>query len=205
MSDHSVTHDKKRRTLLKGLGVGALGSIAGIQTGEATTPSGQIAGASYDTLTGKAGGPVSGTINVDNNQLQGQLNIAGFSLPLGRLEHVEDTASNAKARYSATLSDSKFRAGDVPLKLSVRQEDDHFSGVISRPSTEYGLLGFFVRDEARSNPDKSLAGLNPHGKWAESPHTFEVPKRGLPTDSSLDRLLEIAKPSVDGNLGGDSR
>lgn len=203
MRDERITDGTaNRRTVLKGIGAGALGGVTGIGAA-AGAPTGRVAGISYDTLTGKAGGPVSGTVDVDDGRLRGRLDVAGFSIPLGELERLEDDGSKARARYAATLSGRKFRAGDVPLKVTVRREDDHFAGLLGRPDAEYGHLGFFVDDEARIDPTTVLSTREARGRWAEGPHTFEVPETGLPTDSGLDRLKELArKPPA---VGGDGR
>jgi len=140
-----------RRTVLKSIGAGiTVGSFAT----RATAGSGvQVSGITYDTLTHKLGGPVSGTIErgPGNGVLNGRLDLAGFSIPCDELERRDASESEPyEAFHAADLTDDEFATtvdGETqPLRVRIWEERNHLAGMLSRPTTRFGEIGFLVKE-----------------------------------------------------------
>jgi len=192
-----------RRSVLKGISAGmiSVGSLSGNVT---ALSDGNLAGISYDTLTQKPGSKVTGNININNGALEGSINIAGFSIPMNELKSHRSPGGNATSKFSAELTDTKFKSGDVPLSVTVSRYEDHLAGILSRPSPEYGKLGFYLRDAVETNIEMALEKRQGDPRWERKAQSFSVPETEVPTDTSPNRLMEIASErSNRQNNGGD--
>jgi hypothetical protein len=189
-----------RRKVLQGIGAGMV-SVTGLSSSASALPDGDLAGIGYDTLTHRVGSEVTGNITERNGDLRGALNVAGFTIPLQELEPHPTSSVNANARFSAELTDREFRTDDVPL-TTITQYDHHYAGILGRPSSEYGYLGFYVRDASNIDVEMALNRKEPHSRWENNSHSFAVPEEGVPTDTGLDRLMRIADEETDAQTNG---
>lgn len=73
--------------MLKTIGGGAVGltGFASVVSADNATLEGIV----YDTLTQKTGGTATGKVDRKNGELQGVVNIAGYSLPLNSLTRAD--------------------------------------------------------------------------------------------------------------------
>ncbi|MFC5368403.1 hypothetical protein [Salinirubrum litoreum] len=192
--------EAERRTVLGLLGSGAV--ISGVPSSVKAIPdsqgAGKVRGFSYDTLTHKPAGVVSGKIKKESGEMSGRVSIAGFTLPLEEVETVDETSTAIRRR--ALIGGPEFTDEDgLPIKLDMREVkigNHHYSGTVTRPGTQHGQLGFVLTTDDEFNPIAELSALKPDKRWTESPHSFRIPEKGLPTDSSLDRLMDIAEKEV---------
>ncbi|MBZ6495460.1 hypothetical protein KWG76_11090 [Haloterrigena longa] len=65
--------------------------------------------------------------------------------------------------------------------------------MLSRPSGEYGRLGFYLINPDKINDSKDLINPTTAPEWKDHPLNFELPSEGLPTDSSPSRISEYRK------------
>ncbi|SEM00133.1 hypothetical protein [Haloferax larsenii] len=195
---------KNRRKVLKSIGASATLSVTGTGLASATDRSrfgGSVGGISYDTLTHQPGTSVSGRAKIKSDRLAGSLSIAGFSIDLSELSKSKvPKSSRAKAEYSGRFTKSKFVKDNQPLDIRIREHEDHLAGVLTRPSSKYGKLGFYIRDDRKVNISSSFDALNPDPITKNDSLEFVVPNKGVPTDSGLDRMMEIARSNA-GNKG----
>ncbi|WP_148414689.1 hypothetical protein [Haloferax sp. KTX1] len=177
--------------------------VAGSSSASAT-PDGDYTGHSYDTLTHKSAGRVSGNIVQDGTDLRGELKIAGFNIPLKELQMTEN--SHPADDYYGVLTDPKYEKDETPLRVTLTKLYDQFNGMISRPGGKFGHLGFnLYADDGHRDPDLAQEKhvMRPH--WTNSQHDFTIPKRGLPTDTGLKRLTKLADNSPLYSIKGDGQ
>lgn len=191
--------DKKpirRRTLLKTAGLGA---TAAIIPGTVAAKPVDVHGIVYDTLTHKQAPAVRGEIKRKGNNLKGAISIAGHHVPLTRLSKLDDPGPD---KFYATLTDNQYARDDSPLTVQVTDHGGYFSGLLKRPSTKFGDLGFRLHEKNSYDLERAKDTHSPVGNWHESEHTFNVPSKDLPTDSGSDRLIKLAKVRDSVNNGG---
>lgn len=155
-------------------------------------------GVTYDTLTHKMGNEIKANVSIGNSgKVQGSATIAGFPLELGEIEGIDEGGPGT--RYQGELSSEKhIKSGysnggvsrDLPLLVDLRVMDNHISGVLKRPHADFGKLGFVLAEDG--NPAMLKEHLTPDSKWIDSPHQFEIPDRGIPTDTGIRRLGELS-------------
>lgn len=187
--------------MLKTIGVSSV-SLAGVPQISKANSSLQYKGIYYDTLTHQVGGITSATIQHQESGLDGEINIAGFNLPVSRFEPVSPEHTRRKI---AILNDKKFQKDDLPLKMDLIEHSEpahHFSGTVTRPSNKYGRLGYYLTANPGYDPLKAMQNMVPDEKWVEGPNSFSIPDTGIPTDSGLDRLAEISKSRGDSTQQG---
>ncbi|MWG36611.1 hypothetical protein [Halomarina oriensis] len=190
-----VEKKPQRRKVLKGIGAG-IGSFALLnsQSKARANPDGEHVGIAYDTLTKEESGRVTGNIISQNGSLSGAINIAGMTVPLNRLKKVESPRNSSDEMHVGSLTNKGLVRNNTPLKVQIERHDNHYSGMISRPSNEFGMLGFFTRSqETGMDPDELISRRRKHSRWKNSPHSFSTEKSGLPTDTGVKRLMELAK------------
>lgn len=149
----------KRRKVLHSIGA-SVGGVTALSTVGSARPSGTVVGISYDTLTQEPGKVVRGNVTEANGELRGALSIAGFAVPMEQL-NVVSADDGRRKRYSETLDEDQFVKDDSPLKVTVTDHGDHYSGILSRPSPEFGHLDFFARNESEINPGEELEKQQP--------------------------------------------
>jgi hypothetical protein len=184
----------KRRTVLKmSGGTAAFPAIGGVVSGNDQVT---LSGPTYDTLTHKTGRDAHADLRQDSsNRIEGQLRIAGYELQLNSLESV-DSESPGKL-YTKVFDSPEYQKDGTPLKLKLRVHQDQVSGILSRTAGKYGKLGFSLFDDYR-RAQAYRESFKPDSRWVESSHSFEVPKRGVPTDSGIDRLMDIISTRSEG-------
>lgn len=187
-----------RRSVLR-----SIGAASGVSVfNKLSSPSLKgVVGTTYDTLTHQQGPPVTGEFSRSDDELNGTLRMAGFEIPLSRLEMVEP--GPAGDRFQTVLSENRFTKGKKGLKVNVRDHENQLSGYITRPGTGYGKLGFLIVNEQAPIASNTDAFVQPIEKWQNAPVSFEVPNRGVPTDSALSRLIHKLPTTAEVN-GGDN-
>jgi len=191
-----------RRTALKTVTCAAVGSNVPVKTlaSEPRVAAGEVRGFAYDTLTHKTSSVVSGQIKPTNDSagLKGHINIADFSIPMGHLNSVKDeTKRPIEMLHGATLNESKFQVSidghEYPLQIRIWEMNNHIAGILSRPTTKFGELGFLIKKDV--DEQRLMKQFTPDSKWKQiekqSGTTFDIPSDGLPRDSSLQGLREI--------------
>lgn len=189
-----------RRTILRMSG-GSIGASAlvGVVSGG---PREAMVGPTYDTLTHKPGVNAEGAVD-DGAELGGRLGIAGYDLDLGRLERSSST--DGTERYSGTFDEPRYLKDDKPLRLRIQRRNGQIYGTLSRPSGEYGKLGFMLFSGGGQRAKQARRSLVPDSRWVDSSYSFETPETGLPTDSGISRLSSIVSDeSTDGSLASSS-
>lgn len=187
--DKNSIRDAERRTVLKAIGSSTV-ALSGFSAG-ASAEGEQLRGIYYDTLTHEVGGKVTGSAEKQDGSLRGTANVAGFSIPLEKLQRTADTPN---PRYNGLLTESKFKNGDQPLKIQFEEHNGrnpHFSGTITRPSGKFGRLGFYLTPDPNYDPKKAAAAKTPDSRWVNSEHSFSIPNQGIPTDTGSERLGEV--------------
>jgi hypothetical protein len=190
-----------RRTVLKTIGSSTI-ALSGISAA-ASAQGEQLRGIYYDTLTQEVGGTVTGNAEKRDGSLRGTANVAGFSIPLEKLQKTSDSAN---PRYNGLLTEPRFRNGNQPLKVQFEEHNGrspHFSGTITHPSGRFGRLGFYLTPDPNHDPAKATAANTPDSRWVNSEHSFSIPNQGIPTDTGSKRLGEILPAPDDPKTGGD--
>lgn len=200
MPDDNTSSRLKRRTVLKGMGATAALGTTGYGV-LANRHKGAVSGVGYDPLTNIVSGEISGRVVRDGDQLNGSLRVAGFQIPMNKLELVPQSQSSAD-KFRARLTEKKFKKEREPLDIIFWDDPDPagLSGLISRPSPEFGDLGFYLRDAGSFNAKQAIKNEQPRQKWKQHPKPFSVPSEGLPTSSSPKAFQKF----VEKNQGGRS-
>lgn len=121
--------DIDQRTILKTIGASGVG-ISGLSIG-ASAEGKLLRGIYYDTLTHKVGGEVSGFVESSDSGLDGQVNVAGFSLPLSKLEKNHGTAQDTyygrftESKFKMAINRSKFSSSRTVVRLRITQGPSH--------------------------------------------------------------------------------
>lgn len=209
---HNMVYEKtiERREVLRSSisAAGAAGLLAGGVGIVGASNSSSMRGITYDTLTHKTGGEIGGNIQIDESgELGGSANIANFPLKWDTLDMV--TNGGLATRYQAELSSPEFvRQGysednrNLPLQVSLTILDDHISGVLKRPHGDFGKLGFVMAPDL--DPSRMKKIFTPDEKWVNSPHTFEIPDSGIPTDSGLRNVADLPNTPPSRNGGANN-
>ena len=183
------TSGVKRRSVMKSIGVTSLGASGLTSVVSSRRPS--FEGVVYDTLTQEMSGQITGTIHKKQDELNGSINIAGYTLPINNLRKIEESST---PRYGAILEEEQYQEDGEPLKVELVEHtrlNHHFSGTLTRPSDEFGRLGFTLVSGSRYDSGEVLETNTPDSRWTESPHSFSIPKQGIPTDTGSQRLTKI--------------
>lgn len=179
-----------RRTVLKNLVAGAGGAVA-LSTSAAASPSEDLVGVAYDTLTHQAASSVTGHVADADGRPRGTLDVAGFSIPVEALEEVEAPAG--ERRFNGLLDDRRFVRDDQPLKVNFLAHGDSYSGTVTRPDGRFGMFGFkLFPAETGVDPERLAERRQPDERWMEAPASFEIPDTGVPTDTGPRRLARVA-------------
>jgi len=174
-------------------GTAAFPAIGGVVSG---SPQVTLAGPTYDTLTHKTGQDANANLRQDSsNKIEGQLRIAGYELQLNSLESKDSESPGIQ--YTKVFDSPEYRKGGTPLKLKLRVHQNQVSGILSRTAGKYGKLGFSLFDNYR-RAKAHRQSFKPDSRWVESSHSFKVPKQGVPTDSGIDRLMDIISTRSEG-------
>jgi len=215
MSDGNRTQ-LTRRKVLTSVGITAAGGFSGIGAGRSKinkTMEGDVEGICYDTLTHQVGSVVNGHLKRGTKGLEGSLEVSGFTIDINDLNRREtDRRDPAIERYGADLQKKTYGPENIPgsdeyqdflrqkrkdkdkallpLRVRIVEHDNHIAGIISRPSTRFGELGFYALSKKNINVGETIESKSADPKWVESNISFEVPGSGLPIDSSTKHLRE---------------
>ncbi|WP_193790393.1 hypothetical protein [Natronobacterium lacisalsi] len=187
--------DDSRRTVLKAITSGSVALVS--VTGNATAAGFRFAGLAYDTLTHQTAGAVSGNVNSSNNELSGSIRIAGYTLPLSE---VDKNVNSIRDEYIGIFDDEEYLREyadrEYPLKLNLIRltEPERFAGTLSRPSSKWGEIGFYLIPQEDFKYDKTVRMHSRRQDWEESELNFTIPDEGLPTDTGSKRFVDDLEP-----------
>lgn len=185
-------NNPKRRRVLKSLSVGSA-CLSGIPFTASATDKKELVGISYDTLTQKPGTKVRGHITSQRDTLEGELKIAGFTIPLDDLKEVPRRNKAIDSSYIGKFSEDRYVERDSALKVKIDRTGNSYSGTLSRPSPHFGDLGFFISGSVINDLDTYLNNMSVKNRWTDHPQTFSTPNEGLPTDSSTKQLIKSSE------------
>lgn len=189
-----------RRKVLGGIAAGA-GGVITLSTSGAGAPDGDYVGFSYDTLTHQVAGRVNADLHTEGDQLRGQLNIAGFDIPVNKLRR---TRNPSREEFRAVLTENGFVKDSRGLKVKLTKFEDQYAGTATRPGSKHGILGFTLRSaDSRSDIDREMNQMVPDKNWVESNHSFTLKQKGIPTDTGVERLAKNAIENRKNRGGGE--
>lgn len=189
---HQLKRNMRRRTVLKTVGISI--TLSGLAGGAAANrPNGEVTGLAYDTMTDIISNRVSGRAVREKDSLKGNVSLAGYSIPLERLELAQSDQNDEETLFTAMLNDKRYKESDEPLSIRLFDHGDHFSGTISRPSPEFGIIGFHIMDAESYDAEKAEEQHDPAKKWKNHPASFSVPDKGIPRDSSPLRIIKLTE------------
>lgn len=201
----------RRRNLLKSAGATASIGLFGVSlaNAEASSMEQSFVGVSYDTLTHVTQGSCEGTVTRSSEGIQGNLEIGGFTIPLGssNLSSGSDPLEPDKlengwpvywfqSRRPEHVSDSRA------LEIELNDRGDGLAGYLTRSGNDYAKLGFTLGAvSAGATAEKIKGGLQNEGKGV-SPPGYDgippVPDTGVPQNTSAAAYIE------DRRNGGDN-
>ena len=191
---------KSRRTVIKSaVGLGSIGAIgtSAAQNSRVNTYS----GITYDTLTKLEGGDINAQIDTRGNNLTGNLDIAGYDIPLDQLSANE---SSRRPAFQGVLSADRFLESQKPLTVKIAEFDGSYAGLVSRPTGEFGILGFnLIPDSGEVSIDDIQRNSGPENKWTQSRYSFNIPTDGIPTSTGMHRIATLGRSVNAVSLGGE--
>lgn len=145
-----------RRSVLKSIGAASVGTTMMSSLGAATTGTRKLKGITYDTLTQEFQGPASAKVTVEENGgVSGIFQMAGFKMALGEREPLTPSVTIPQPEYEAVKQKNRHQRDGLPLKLRFTVSDTSMDGTMTRPSGDYGRLGFKLVDPSKMNLDLS--------------------------------------------------
>ena len=178
---------KNRRAVLK-LTAGAAGTtlFTGINSGKSVN---KLAGTTYDTLTHKTGQSTTGRIKRSSaDGLEGQLMIGGYQFSMDEVNQVN--TSEFGDRHAGVFTEPRYMEDETPIKLDFFHHSDQLSGYITRKGEKYGKLGFMLFKESNPRAGNAEKIITPAKRWKESDQSFEIPDKGIPTDSGIGQIMK---------------
>lgn len=145
-----------RRTVLEMAAAGTVGTPALASIGSATTGRLNLRGITYDTLTHEFQAPASAKLKIDDDgELSGVLNTAGFPVDIGTRTPATPEAASPEQEYKVTKADDQFSRDGLPMKLRFVVSEGQITGTMTRPSGDYGRLGFVLVEPGTMGIDPS--------------------------------------------------
>lgn len=194
MGHNDNTHGRRRwnrRNVLKGVSAG-VGGVAVIPTlGSANNPT-EFNGADYDTLTGAGGHVVSGDIGLQDGRPRGVLRCAGYEIVLHDHELEETKNEGDMVEFAGVVRGEEYEQAGVPLNLKIGKYGHVYAGILRRPSVEFGSLGFTLFDKDQFEAEDALAAIRPDPPYQDKIDSFDIPRKGLPTDSGVRSQIDRA-------------
>lgn len=194
MSDHPIPSGPlNRRSILRRIGGTTTIALVGTGTAAAGNADVPYVGISYDTLTHRPQGRAEADLSYDDEGLVGELRVGGFEVPVGQDSPLAPV--NFRGRPEFAVKSSRHERDGHPLELRFQIGDGGVVGMATRPSGDYGKLGFSLR-RADQVPDDVLGsmrhmlvndgrGVKPKGY----DYVPEVPDTGIPTNTGFRNLV----------------
>lgn len=208
-----------RRSVLSGIGgtvaTGAITSTVALAKKEGKSV--QYVGKSYDPLTDKEQGDASAALNLTRNGLKGRLRIAGFDIPVGQSNRITDGNNHEKVEtYRFVRDEARLAVVEdderLPLKGFVSILDGLASGLLTRPSPEYGNIAFSLNPSEQGFSAADIGrSLRPEQKVKGIPgaERVSIPATGIPKSNSINNVRRIVnantqRPSGDSSGSGST-
>jgi hypothetical protein len=174
---------RRRNILRKGAGTIALTMVPTIASASGDQ---NVSGVTYDTLTHKTGKNSSGKVERTNGTItSGFINVPGHHMALDDLNIVSEDPN--RTIYKNVFDDPKYKKRDSSLVLKLYDWDDQLSGYVSRTSNEYGKRGFLMVGSEGPSNSYLRSIFTPDQTWTSADRTFNLPKRGVPSDTGIAR------------------
>lgn len=188
----SNSHRTRRRTVLKTIGA-ASGGIAATRLASAKKSGrSRFVGISYDTLTHKPQGRVTGHIEHNDSGISGIVDFGRFRVPFGKNAPIRPENDSGEPWYVLKLDDGEYTENGQPLKMEFRSIKGTFSGIATRPTGNYGNIGITTVPASVKNPVESLqGGLVGNGTGVPPQDLQEAPPvpDGIPTATGFDNVI----------------
>jgi len=194
MSDNAIPNGTlNRRSILRTIGGTTAVALVGSGTAAAGDADAPYVGISYDTLTHRPQGRAEAEFSYDDDGLVGELRVGGFDVSVGQESPLAPI--NLRGRPEFVVESSQYERDGQPLKIRFQIGDGGVVGVATRPSGDFGKLGFSL-GRADQVPDDVLGsmrqmlvndgrGVKPKGY----DHVPEVPDTGIPTNTGFRNLV----------------
>ncbi len=201
MPEEGVGVTIRRRTLLNQT-VGVLGAatLATSSAGAEKLGKRRFVGKSYDPVTDKEQGDATATLELTENGLTGTLKLAGFVVPVGEDEPLEDVDSHPTAsRYYFESRRPEHvvqeDGEDLHLKGYLETDGDTATGTLTRPSPGYGKIAFSLGATDRGFTKEAIgSALHPERFRGQVPgfDQIQIPATGIPRDNSIRNVSRMA-------------
>jgi hypothetical protein len=177
-----------RRAVLKmSAAATALSTVPNTATAEGRE---KMTGVTYDTLTHQTGKNSNAQIERKNGRIEdGFLTSPGFRMELDELNVVDENPD--RTRYRKVFSEQRYKKDDNDLVLDLYDWGDQLSGYVTRHGSKFGKRGLLLTgaDEASSAHLRSV--FTPNKGWMEMDKEFNLPKKGVPTETSPGRRIKF--------------
>lgn len=143
MTEKQLPHRVTRRTALQSIGTVAGGSLVAPELVRARTAEPEsYVGITYDTLTHRVQSGARAEISRRDDGIEGNLAIGGFEVPVGEETALAPTDSTQLPDYRLVQSEKSVSEDGLPLKLRFTTTPHCVVGTATRPSGDFGTLGF---------------------------------------------------------------
>jgi hypothetical protein len=136
---------------------------------------------------------ITGRVVRKSSELRGNATIAGYSIPMDRLKLANENREGGDDMFTAMLDSKQYKEDREPLEIAIFDRGDHFSGTLSRPSADFGMIGFHMQDADSYDAKRAKKNHSQAKEWEEHPASFSVPNKGIPTDSAPRRMIRLTK------------
>ncbi|WP_144240130.1 hypothetical protein [Haladaptatus cibarius] len=198
-----VESSVSRRTVLTSAGALAGTGMVGTNMVSAK-PKGkrEFVGVSYEAVSETSQGTASARLKTHTDgTLSGELQFAGFTVPIGKKESLKpDLERNGVRKYKIVSRDNKHKKDDLPLIIRFEVENNELvAGFATRPRSDYENLGFALAaiDRPRKN-SLSTDGIErtiESGLLPDQNNNVTVNETGLPRKSDSSGDMTLTDPS----------
>lgn len=139
-----------RRSVLSAIGSSSVGAAMMSSIVSANPGQRQLTGITYDTLTHEFQRPAFADVTFDDDGgVSGTLELAGYSMEVGGSNPVTPDRTHPEPEYTVKKRANTFTREGLPLKIRFVAPNGEMSGTMTRPSGDYGRLGFTFTDPTK--------------------------------------------------------
>lgn len=195
----------ERRKVLKSIGTSAgVGTLVGTAAANSEDRERLFSGISYDALTHKLAGTTAASLEASSDGgVEGYVRVGGFRIDFSDVNIQEINRDEGEVVYGTSLEGARYIKDGEPLQFQMIEYSTGVYGSITRPSPEFGSLGFTMADNDHNRSRFDLAeglwnkgdGIVPDG-YDEIP---AVPDTGVPRNTGI-----ASRRPTKGTDGGES-
>lgn len=196
--EHNINNRSTgRRSVLKSVGGIASASLvsSGFADASAGISGGRYVGVSYDTQTHQEQSHAFGQLAVKERTIQGQLNVGGFTQPLGQSEYLEPIGNdNQFPVYKVVYREGQYIRDGLPLIAKFTVYSHAVCGHLTRPNHEFGALGYTLASERLGiTPEQVKGGLVGKGHGDPTMPKKDIPSQGIPKQLQPVEPVEVSE------------